>query len=141
RRPQGDLGQRRLLRRLHDHRDRRQQRHRPAGGRVMGDLHLEGPLNLSGQLHLCHDGGTLTVNGAEALVEGATGEALAPVLLPPPPAKPITESLAVEVVASLGKTIDTAGAVVVTTGMVLQGEPRTWPGMVLPSVGNSGPTA
>lgn len=107
----------------------------------MGDLHLEGPLNLSGQLHLCHDGGTLTVNGAEALVEGATGEALAPVLLPPPPAKPITESLAVEVVASLGKTIDTAGAVVVTTGMVLQGEPRTWPGMVLPSVGNSGPTA
>lgn len=107
----------------------------------MGDLALAGPLNLMGALHLCDDGGILTVNGADALVEGAAGTAVAPVLLPPPPAKPVTESVAVEVVSSLGKTVDTAGTPLVTLGLVLQGEPLTWPGMVLPSTGNSGPSA
>lgn len=105
----------------------------------MGDLDLGGPLNLVGELHLCNDGGVLRVNGTESLVEGASGDAVADVLLPPPPTGPLQVGRKVKVVSSLGKTVDAAGKVVVTLGMVLQGEPPTWPGMVLPSTGNSGP--
>ena len=105
----------------------------------MGDLNLTGPLKLTGSLHLCKGGGTLTVNGIPAMVEEATGTAPTPVMLPPPPAGPVNNSTTVKVISSLGKTIDINDKTMVTMGMVLQGD--MWPGMVMPSSNNSGDTA
>ncbi len=105
----------------------------------MADLELDGPLDLLGRLELAGQGGTVLVNGAEALVEGATGTGV-PVILPPPPApKPIDDGTKARCVSSLGKTVTAGGTPLMTTGMVLQGNTSTWPGMLLPSTGNSGP--
>jgi hypothetical protein len=103
------------------------------------DLELNGPLDLMGTLDLSGDGGKVKVNGKEALVEGAEGQALSPVIIPTPPASPSDPGLAVKVITSLGKTVK-AGQVIVTSGMVLQGNTPTWPGMLLPSASNAGPT-
>ena len=104
----------------------------------MTDLTLQGPLALQGILHLKADGGKLVVNGQQALVEHAGGQA-PPVIQPPPPAAPLAPGPDVDIVSSLGKAIDAGGIPVVTTGMVLQA--GVWPGMVLPSSANAGPTA
>lgn len=107
----------------------------------MPDLDLKGQLDLNGNLNLVPpDGGKVLVNGVEALVEGAEGEALSQVLLPPPPASPADGGTKVVVVSSLGKTVTVNNEALVTTGMVLQGNTNTWPGMVLPSTQNTGAT-
>lgn len=105
----------------------------------MGDLKLVGPLSLSGALHLEGQGGKVLVNGAEALVEGASGNGVS-VIQPPPPGTPIGVGPQATCISSLGKTITAGGKALVTTGMVLQGNPAIWPGMVTPSTVNSGPT-
>lgn len=102
----------------------------------MADLELAGPLDLRGTLDLVGQGGKVLVNGGEALVVGATGKGV-PIFLPPQ--APQGTGPDVECVASLGSGITAAGATVVTTGMVLQGNPRTWPGMLTPSTTNTGP--
>lgn len=105
----------------------------------MADLVLTartgGLLRLRGPLHLRADGGVVTVDGDEVLVEGAEGTAPA-VIQPPPPSSPADPGQDVEVVASLNRDVTAHGEPVVTQGMVLQGDQRTWPGMVLPSQAN-----
>lgn len=110
----------------------------------MGDLKLKGTLNLLGVLKLNPAGGKLLVGGKEALVvlplTGTHGKAAPPVLLPPPPAKPLNEGVDVVVFVSLNQTVTvgSANAAVVTQGMLMQGNPpRVWPGMVQPSTNNA----
>ena len=106
----------------------------------MADLELNGPLDLMGTIDLVADGGgTVLVNGAAALVEGATGSDGVPVILPTPPASPIDTGTTVECVKSLGAGITASGKTVVTTGMIVQGASKSWPGMITPSTGNTGP--
>jgi hypothetical protein len=106
----------------------------------MANLELVGPLTLVGTLDLVGGGGgKVLVGGAEALVENAEGMGV-PVLLPPnAPADAGTKAVCLR---SLGSPTMTAGGkTVVTTGLVLQGNSKTWPGMLLPSTANTGPTA
>jgi hypothetical protein len=110
----------------------------------MGDLVLKGPLDLAGRLELRGSaGGKVRIDGAgEVLVEGATGTAAAPVLLPPnAPVEP--KGTDVKVMKSLNQTVTANGTAVVTQGMLLQGTGGTlaWPGMVLPSSANHRVTA
>ena len=115
----------------------------------MADLKLSGMLNLKGNLELKTQGGKVKVNDVEALVElqrgvGAShGVAVAPVLIPPPPAAPSDPGLDVWIFSSFNKTIKANGVNIVAQGMCAQGNPgtATWPGMVQPSMGNPGVTA
>jgi hypothetical protein len=102
----------------------------------MANLELTGPLDLTGTIALAGDGGgKVLVNGAEALVEDASGTAPI-VLVPPPPASPADSSTNVKCVRSLGAGITAGGKTLVTTGLVLQG---IWPGMITPSTKNASP--
>jgi hypothetical protein len=113
----------------------------------MGDLVLEGNLMLFGTLELEADGGKVKVGDSEALVEGlsppsdgASGTAAPPVMLPPPPVGgPTDPGTSVKMISSFNKTVKAGGKNVVTLGIVMQGDTPMWPGMMLPSVGNTGP--
>ncbi len=114
---------------------------------MMAGLKLEGSLNLMGDLTLDASGGKVTVGGVEALVQvdartkQSQGTA-PPVILPPPPAPPLDEMPNVWVVNSFNQTIKVGAAPGVALGMVMEGGKSgspTWPGMMLPSTGNTGP--
>lgn len=104
---------------------------------MMGDLDLDGMLNLTGILDLAPDGGTVRVSGREALVERqphetAHSDAAPPVVLPPPPASSIDTGMSVWVLSSWNKTVTAGRRPIVALGMAIQGDVPTWPGMVLP---------
>jgi hypothetical protein len=113
----------------------------------MAGLTLNGPLNLMGMLTLSASGGKVKVGGAEALVQvNAPAESnqgtAPPVILPPPPAPPFDEFPKVWIVSSFNQTVRIGTKPVVALGMVMEGGkagPPTWPGMMLPSKGNTGP--
>lgn len=107
----------------------------------MADLTLKGMLTLLGNLQLNPDGGRVLIGeaGLEALVEEASGQGAPPVIQPPPPATPIAPQPDVKVISSFNKTVTAHGKNLVALGIVMQGSPSTWPGMMLPSVGNTGP--
>lgn len=111
----------------------------------MADLELSGLLDLSGDLGLAADGGKVTIGGKEVLVEltptarPAHCSGAAPVILPPPPATPTDPAPLVNVINSFNKTVKIAGKPIVTQGMAMQGNVPTWPALVLPSQGNTGP--
>lgn len=107
----------------------------------MGDLILKGTLNLGGVLKLNPSGGKVKVGGSEALVvlklrEGPHGQA-PPVIQPPPPGAPVDDGPDVVVFLSFNQTVKAGDKAIVTQGMVMQGKIPLWPGMVLPSSGNS----
>lgn len=102
----------------------------------MADLNLKGTLKFAGSLDLQASGGKVKVEGKEALVVGATGTG-APILLPPPPAKPTDDGTEVQVMSSLNQTVKAKGTPIVVTGStVMQGNVPTWPGTVLPGAGH-----
>jgi hypothetical protein len=102
----------------------------------MGDLKLTGPLNFMGNLTLKDK---VKVSGVEVLVvANGIGQA-PPVILPPP--GPIDTGPGVNVLVSFNLTIKAATKAIVTQGMCMQGATPSWPGMVLPSNANTGPTA
>jgi hypothetical protein len=105
---------------------------------MMADLTLKGVLNLLGNLKLQPDGGKLLIGdaGLEALVEEAEGQAAPPVLIPPPPASPSDPGVKVKVISSFNKTVTAGGKNLVALGIVMQGDIPSWPGMMLPSIGN-----
>lgn len=111
----------------------------------MADLELSGTLDFSGLLSLAGDGGKVTVGGKEVLVElTPTGRpahcgGASPVILPPPPAAPADVGVFVNVINSFNKTVTIGGKAIVAQGMAMQGNTPMWPGMVLPSQGNTGP--
>lgn len=105
----------------------------------MADLKLKGTLNLRGKLSFNPNGGRVLIDdtGIEALVEVPPSDpahGTAPVvMLPPPPVGPINTGINVWVVSSFYKLV-TAGAqakAIVAMGIVMQGDPPLWPGMVL----------
>lgn len=107
----------------------------------MGDLNLKGVLKLAGVLKLNPSGGKVLVDGKEALVVlqigQKHGDAVAPVIMPPPPAAPLDEGLDVVVFVSFNQTVKAGDKAIVTQGMVMQGTKlRSWPGMVQPSSNN-----
>ncbi len=109
----------------------------------MGDIILKGMLNLKGLLNL--KGGKLKIGQLEALVESipisgtAHCAAAPPVMLPPPPVGPQDPGTKVWVFMSFNKTVMINNKAIVANGMVMQGNTAIWPGMMLPSVGNTGP--
>ena len=110
----------------------------------MANLELGGNLNFQGNLTLKADGGKVTISGLEVLVEVAPGTAQGnapPVILPPPPAAPSDPAPGVSIINSFNKTVTINGKAIVTQGIVMQGSIPTWPGMVLPSQGNTGPVS
>jgi hypothetical protein len=104
----------------------------------MTDLTLKGVLNLMGNLKLNPQGGKLLIGdaGLEALVEQAEGQAAPPVLIPPPPSPPNDPGVKVKVISSFNKTVTVGGKNIVALGIVMQGDIPSWPGMMLPSIGN-----
>lgn len=107
----------------------------------MGNLNLKGTLNLMGSLTLKADGGKVTVENKEALVEITPSDppqctAAPPVILPPPPAAPTDPAPLVRIINSFNKTVKidlpTGAKNIVTGGMVIQGATPTWPGMMIP---------
>ena len=72
----------------------------------------------------------MTVNGVEALVEQAQGQA-PPFIFPPPPGSPVDAGPTVKVLVSLNKTVTAANKAIVTQGIAMQGSTPTWPGMVM----------
>jgi hypothetical protein len=104
----------------------------------MADLTLKGVLNLMGNLKLNPQGGKLLIGdaGLEALVEQAEGQAAPPVLIPPPPSPPNDPGVKVKVISSFNKTVTVGGKNIVALGIVMQGDIPSWPGMMLPSIGN-----
>jgi hypothetical protein len=109
---------------------------------MMADLTLKGVLNLVGNLKLNPDGGKVLIgaSGAKALVVEAEGQAAPPVLIPPPPASPSDPGTKVKVISSFNNTVTANGKTLVALGVVLQGNVPSWPGMMLPSVGNPLPS-
>jgi hypothetical protein len=113
----------------------------------MAGMQLEGSLNLMGDLTLNASGGKVTVGGVEALVQvdprtKPNQGTAPPVILPPPPASPLDEMTNVWVVNSFNQRVTIGTAPVVALGMVMEGGKSgqpTWPGMMLPSMGNTGP--
>lgn len=106
----------------------------------MGDLKLEGPLDLSGSLELNTDGGKVRVGEAEVLVlltDHVHGSRAPPVLLPPN--SPVDDGPNVRIIASFNKQVKVNGNDAVVMGVHVQGDKKTWPGMVLPSEKNKGP--
>jgi len=116
----------------------------------MADLTLKGTLNLMGNLTLKPSaGGKVKIgdSGLEALVEvtpsdPAQSSAAPPVILPPPPVPPLQPQPTVWIVNSFNKTVKANAKCLVALGMVMQGTAGSpaWPGMVLPSAGNSNVT-
>lgn len=113
---------------------------------MMADLVLKGMLNLAGNLMLQgSSGGKVKVDTLEAIVEcssppGDPNHGMAPpVILPPPPAAPADPGPKVWVINSFNKTVKAGTKPIVTQGIAIQGNVPTWPGMVLPSQGNTGP--
>lgn len=106
----------------------------------MADLRLKGMLNLMGKLALNPQGGKLLIGeaGLEALVEQASGQAAPPVMIPPPPTGPSDPGTGCKVVSSFNKTVTVAGKNIVALGIIMQGNAPSWPGQMLPSVGNPG---
>jgi hypothetical protein len=111
----------------------------------MPNLDLKGPLNLMGDLTLQGEsGGKVTISGLEIIVEVAPGTMPAqgsapPVMLPPPPAGPADPAPFVNVINSFNKTIKVGSKPAVAQGMVMQGSTPMWPGMMMPTQGNSPP--
>ncbi len=117
----------------------------------MGDLVLKGTLNLMNNLTLKgSSGGKVKVGPLEVLVEvnaltDSNQGTAPPVILPPPPAPmPIDAGPKVWIINSFNKMVKADVKPIVTQGMAMQGGmpsgapgPPTWPGMVLPSQGNS----
>jgi hypothetical protein len=108
---------------------------------MMGDLTLNGRLNLAGSLTLKDK---VLVETAEALVEltptpGQGHGQAPPVNLPPPPVGPADPGLDVTIVNSFNKTVKAGTKPIVALGMVMQGDlsPPLWPGMVLLSTVNT----
>jgi hypothetical protein len=110
--------------------------------KTLGDLVLEGMLDFSGNLTLEASGGKVKVGALEVLVEllpGSKHGMAPPVILPPPPASPIDAGPNVVILNSLNKTVKIGTKAIVTQGMAMQGNSGPiWPGMVLPSKGNTG---
>jgi hypothetical protein len=111
----------------------------------MADLVLKGRLDFRGNLTLQGaSGGKVKVESSEVLVElqlpQSHGDA-PPVIMPPPPAAPADTGSAVVILNSFNKTVKAGGKAIVTQGMVMQGSGPLWPGMVLPTQGNSGPVS
>jgi hypothetical protein len=109
----------------------------------MADLNLDGALNFTGNLTLgAESAGKVKVGGLEVLVEVAPGTSQGtapPVILPPPPSAPSDPGPGVGVINSFNKTVRVGAKAIVTQGIVMQGNVPSWPGMVLPSQGNTGP--
>lgn len=115
----------------------------------MAHLELSGLLDFSGNLSLAADGGKVVIGGKEVLVEltpttrPAHSSGGVPVILPPPPATPTDPGPMVNVINSFNKMVKIGGKAIVAQGMAMQGggtsSALTWPGMVLPSQGNTGP--
>lgn len=106
----------------------------------MGDLVLKGMLDFRGSLTLKASGGKVKVGAQEVLVEltpGSKHGSAPPVIMPPPPASPADPGPNVVIINSLNKTVKVGTKAVVTQGMVMQGNSPMWPGMVLPSKGNT----
>ncbi|MDS4015232.1 MAG: hypothetical protein RKP46_12935 [Candidatus Accumulibacter sp.] len=113
----------------------------------MADMTLGGTLNLMGTLSFKPSaGGKLLIGAAasEALVEVTPSDppqctSAPPVILPPPPASPLQPQPTVWIVNSFNKTVKAGNRNLVALGMVLQGQAGApvWPGMLLPSTGNS----
>lgn len=104
----------------------------------MGDLKLTGPLNLMGNLTLEDK---VFVGGTEVLVQANNIGQAPPVILPPPPASPTDPAPQVSVIVSFNLTVKAKTKPIVAQGMLMQGSTPSWPGMVLPSNANTGPTA
>ncbi len=113
----------------------------------MADIKLTGPLNLSGNLTLTPtNGGKVLVNEVEALVAATPPMDLMqgiapPVILPPPPAAPSDPAPNIWIVNSFNQTVKTGDRALVAGGLIMQGTVPTWPGMMLPSLVNTGPRA
>jgi hypothetical protein len=111
----------------------------------MGDLVLTGKLNLAGQLDLKGDGGKVKVDANEILVvqqiPGKSHGTGPPVILPPPPVGPVDAGPNATIFMSFNATVTINGIAAVATGLHLQGNTPTWPGMVQPSSINTGVTA
>ena len=103
----------------------------------MATINLKGPLNLAGTLTFKDK---LTIAGTEALIQADNLGTAPPVLLPPPPATPVDQGTDVSIVASFNQNVKAGSKAIVALGMVLQGSSKTWPGMMLPSNANTGPT-
>lgn len=111
----------------------------------MADLTLKKTLNLMGNLTLKpSSGGKVMIESAEALVEVTPSDppqssSAPPVILPPPPASPLQPQPTVWIVNSFNKTVKANAKCIVALGMAMQGQSGApmWPGMVLPSSGNS----
>jgi hypothetical protein len=110
----------------------------------MAGLTLKGTLNLMGTLDL--KGGKIKIGdaGLEALIEVTPSDpaqcsSAPPVILPPPPASPLQPQPTVWIVNSFNKTVTANSKIIVALGMAMQGQSGSplWPGMVLPSSGNS----
>ena len=106
----------------------------------MGDLNLTGPLNLTGKLDLMGtDGGYVTVNKLQVVVEIVKGQGLPqgqapPVPIPPPPSAPSDPGLGFWIYKSFNQTVTAKGKAIITQGICAQGNPgsASWPGMVQP---------
>ena len=106
---------------------------------MMADLTLKGMLNLIGNLKLNPDGGKVLIGdaGLEALVEDSRGPGGAPgVDSAAAGSAPSIRVPKVKVISSFNKTVTAHGKNIVALGIVMQGNAPTWPGMMLPSVGN-----
>lgn len=109
----------------------------------MAGLDLSGNLMLMGNLNF-EPGGKLTVDNKEVLIEGPAGaEGQGPPVLLPPPSpvtQPIDPGPKGVVMSSFNKTVKIDNAkIIVAGGVVAQGNNMTWPGMMQPSSGNTGP--
>lgn len=105
-------------------------------------LNFDGMLDIGGMLDLDPGPGFVTVGNKPVLVEAPGGPpqctAAPPVTLPPP--APIDPAPLARVMSSFNKTVTIKKAkVIVAGGVVMQGAVPTWPGMMNPSVGNTGP--
>lgn len=109
---------------------------------MMGELVLKGKLNLMGNLTLKDK---VKVGDKEALVQSIApagiphASSAPPVQMPPPPVGPLDPGPTVWVINSLNQTVvvkDPSKPIIVAGSIVMQGSIPTWPGMVLPSVGN-----
>lgn len=113
----------------------------------MADLELKGTLDFKGSVNLVPpSGGKVTAGGSAVLVEvsGTTGSAHGtappPVPIPPPPSPPSDTGVDVWIIKSFNSTVQAGGKNIVAQGMLMQGTSGSahWPGMVLPSTGNTG---
>jgi hypothetical protein len=106
----------------------------------MAELVLKGTLELHGSLTLKAAGGKVKVGDNAVLVELTPGQqhgTAPPVTLPPP--APVNPGTAVVIITSFNKRVKAGTKAIVTQGILMQGQPPLWPGMVLPSQKNSGP--